>query len=61
MENKWVSRKILEEDMKKGIIYTKESSTCKNCGHKMLIGRKEKIICSWCYHYVFKNKKEEFE
>ena len=60
MENKWVSRKQLEKDIEKGIFITKNSVKCKHCGHSMLIGRKEKIICNWCGHYVFKDDKKEF-
>lgn len=34
---------------------------CPNCGHSVLFSRKDKAICSWCKHYVFKDKKTEFE
>lgn len=35
--------------------------TC-NCGHRVLIlPQKDKVICNWCKHYVFKNKKDEFK
>lgn len=61
MKNKWVSRKELEKDMKKAIFLSKSSVECANCGHKMLLGRKEKRVCSWCHKYIFKDKKEEFE
>lgn len=34
---------------------------CK-CGHKVVIAHnKDKMICSWCGSYVFKDKKREFE
>ena len=61
MRKKGISRTQLEKDIKKGIEITKNSSKCSNCGHSMLIGRKGKVICSWCGHYIFKDKKEEFE
>ena len=32
------------------------------CGHSILIPpHLDKIICDWCNHYVFRNKKAEFE
>ena len=35
--------------------------TC-DCGHRVLIlPQKDKVICNWCKHYVFKNKKDEFK
>lgn len=33
---------------------------CK-CGHRVYIGRKDKIVCSWCGNYVYKDKKLEFK
>lgn len=34
---------------------------CK-CGHRMLIPyHVDKIICSWCGNYVYKNKRVEFK
>ena len=61
MKNKGISRKQLQEDIKKGIFYAKNSIQCANCGHKMLLGRKNKRVCTWCGHYIFKDKREEFE
>lgn len=40
---------------------TKDRCICPNCGHTLLFNRPDKVICSWCKHYVFKNKKVEFE
>lgn len=35
--------------------------TC-DCGHRVVIlPQKDKVICNWCKHYVFKNKQEEFK
>ena len=47
------------EDTKKIDFYSKNSTKCR-CGHTNFLGRKEKIVCSWCNKYVFKNKKDEF-
>lgn len=32
-----------------------------NCGHSMLLGLQDKVICDWCKHYVFKDKQAEFK
>ena len=61
MENKWISRYQLEKEIKRGMVYTRNSIKCANCGHTMLFARKNKAVCTWCGHYVFKDKKEEFE
>lgn len=35
---------------------------CKNCGRKMLITRgKEKVICDYCGHVIYKNEQAEFK
>ena len=39
---------------------TKHKVKCK-CGHKVFITKYDKIICSWCGNYVFKDKKKEFD
>lgn len=32
-----------------------------NCGHRVIVPEsKNKEICNWCGHYVFKDKREEF-
>ena len=33
---------------------------CK-CGHKMVLIHADKVICSWCGYYVYKDKKTEFK
>lgn len=39
--------------------YTRNSTKCK-CGHTNFLGSRDKIICSWCGSYVFRNKRTEF-
>lgn len=35
---------------------------CQHCGRRVVIPSfLNKILCDWCGHYVFKNKKEEFK
>lgn len=34
---------------------------CPTCGHSIMLGRKNKIICTHCGKYVFKTKEEEFK
>ena len=48
------------EDTKKIDFYTRNSTKCK-CGHTNFLGSRDKIICSWCNRYVFKDKKTEFK
>jgi ribosomal protein S27E len=48
-----------KEDSKKIGFYTKNSIKCK-CGHTIFLGSREKIICSWCGQYIFKNEKIKF-
>lgn len=48
------------KDEKRLDFYTKNSVKCK-CGHTNFLGSRDKIICSWCNNYVFKNKRIEFK
>ena len=42
--------------------YEKVKYQCNNCGHKVVIPyHVEKQLCSWCKHYVFKNKQDELK
>lgn len=34
---------------------------CPNCGHSCHFTKVDKMICSYCGNYVFRNKKAEFE
>lgn len=37
---------------------------CKNCGHSVIIpktSKANKVICTWCGYYIFKNDFEEFK
>ena len=41
--------------------YNKIKIQCKCCGHKVVIPVwVDKQLCSWCGHYVFRNKQLEF-
>ena len=42
-------------------VRAKNKCKCPNCGHTLLFNKPDKVICRWCKHYVFKNKKVEFE
>lgn len=61
MENIWVSRKQLKEDMKVGLIYAESSVKCKTCGHAMLLAGRDRRVCSWCGNYIYKDDKTEFK
>ena len=58
---KWKRYYMTKEEMQKyNDEIEKHKYVCKNCGRKAYIPRdKEKTICTWCYRYVFKNKKDE--
>ena len=45
--------KLMEEQQKSKV-------TCP-CGHRVLMSnRKDRIICTWCKNYVYKDKATEF-
>lgn len=40
----------------------KNKFQCKNCGHKEFIYfRSKKKICSWCNHWIYRDKNLEFK
>lgn len=42
-------------------VIANNSTKCK-CGHSVAFPNKtDKVICSWCGNYVFKDKKDEFK
>lgn len=46
--------------------YTKEKirtyrTVCGYCGHSVSFLRNQPLICSWCKHKVYPNKKSEFK
>ena len=40
---------------------TENRVLCSNCGHSMLLGGNDKMICYNCGVYVFKDKETEFK
>lgn len=41
---------------------SKMTKYCSHCGHSILFqSRTNKIICKWCGHWVYNNKKDEFK
>ena len=34
---------------------------CKHCGHTMLLGKADKLPCTYCGYYIFKDEKTEFQ
>ena len=61
MKNRGIYNRLIRKDIEKGIYYAINGVKCANCGHTMLLGIKGRRICSWCGHYIFKNKRQEFE
>ena len=47
--------RIADEERAKHRIY------CKNCGHSQLLGKQEKVPCSHCRNYIFKDDAAEFK
>lgn len=47
-------------DFKRSEVFTKLSVYCKNCGHTLLVVNKDRLICSHCGHWVYKDDKTEF-
>lgn len=39
---------------------TKARKLC-SCGRSLLLGSQDKVICSWCGKYCFKDKETEFK
>lgn len=39
---------------------TRSRKLCKVCGHSMLLGKKDKVICNHCGNYIFKDDVTEF-
>jgi hypothetical protein len=39
---------------------TNQSNKCK-CGHTVQFLKSDRVICSWCHHWAYKNKEVEFK
>lgn len=39
---------------------TNARKKCK-CGHTQLLGTRDRVICSWCKHWIYKDKQTEFK
>ena len=48
------SRKYIEE-------ISKYKIKCPYCGHVMILIKQKNVICQWCGHKVYKDKKDEFK
>lgn len=46
--------------IKRNNVYAKMSRHCKNCGHTVLLLNVDRIICSHCGYWVYKDDKTEF-
>lgn len=42
------------------ILYIRQSVKCPHCGHTQML-YKDKRICTYCGHWVYRNKKIEFK
>ena len=50
----------LKDDLKRHHYYSSMQKHCKNCGHSVFVVNVDRIICSWCGKYVYKDDKTEF-
>lgn len=51
-----------EKEMDKYLDSLSEAKiVCKKCGHKVTFGRKDRVICSWCGHWIYKDDKTEYK
>ena len=41
-------------------IRTANKIKCK-CGHTQLLGNQDRVICDWCKHWIYKDKRTEFK
>ena len=48
-------------DLKRSTVYTNMTIYCKNCGHSLLILNCDRLICSHCGYWVYKDDKTEFK
>lgn len=53
-------KKKKDEDFRRLQGYNKASIKCKHCGHTILPTR-ERLICSYCGKWVYRNEKIEFK
>ena len=48
-------------EKKKSIEYYTHCIKCEKCGHTIYIGNRDKVLCTSCGRYLFKDKKKEFD
>jgi ribosomal protein S27E len=41
--------------------YTISKKECKTCGHKQLVFKEDRVICSHCGNYIYKDNATEFK
>lgn len=56
----WQVQNAFNYDTKRLKAYTDNRRYCK-CGHSVvMLPNQRKKLCSWCGHWIFKTKKDEF-
>ena len=56
-----MSNKHISNTEKLRSIIVDMSTKC-DCGHSVFIPpERTRVICSWCGHYIYKDKKEQFK
>lgn len=57
-----VKIKRTQKEMKLKEEYDKKNTFKCSCGHSVVIyPNKKKYLCTWCNHYVYRDKKDEFK
>lgn len=54
-----IERHSLREESKYYNELAKYRQKCK-CGHSVFMVKTNKVLCTWCHHYVYRTKYDEF-
>lgn len=57
----YTDKKTFRDDLKISDDLAKCKRQCEYCGHKMIVAKADRVICSWCGHYIYKNDGIEFK
>ncbi len=61
MEEERFKRYNFDDDIERAAIVKADSNYCENCGHRQILYGKDRYICQYCGHMVFRNDKVKFK
>ena len=61
IDSKYTVKKSLKEIKKLDNEMAELKVKCEHCGHTMMIINVDRMICSWCHHWVYKNEQAKFK